>query len=81
MAIMEEKFIDINDLYRRITPALNAKVAELKRAKITISKRLLWEYCLKNIWIFKKDLRIYEMVNDILNVDELTLIQFLKNNN
>ena len=51
MAIMEEKFIDINDLYRRITPALNAKVAELKRA------------------------------NDILNVDELTLIQFLKNNN
>lgn len=81
MAMMEEKFRDINELYKRITPALNTKVSELKRMKINVSKKDIWEYCLKNIWSYKKDLRIYEMVDDILNISVEALVSFLKNNN
>ncbi len=81
MAMTEEKFMDVNELYKRISPALNTKVSELKRIKINVSKRNIWEYCLKNIWSFKKDLRIYEMVDDILNISVEALVSFLKNNN
>lgn len=76
-----EKFNSISDLYKRVLPALNTKVSELKREQITYINSLdIWNYCINNIWNNKNDLRIYEMVNDILNVDILKLEIYLKNN-
>ena len=79
MANMEDKFNDINELYRRLLPAIKTRVQELKRAKINITNRDIWNYCFKNIWINKSDLRLYGMVDDILNVDILDI--FLPENN
>lgn len=75
----ENNFNSIDDLYKRLLPAMNTKIKELKRININVNNIDIWEYCLKNIWNNKNDLRIYEMVSDILNVDELELINYIKN--
>ncbi len=82
MAEALEKFDNINDLYKRILPALKTRVDEFKRAKVTnITCKNIWDYCAKNIWYNKKDLRIYEMVYDILNVSLLDIEIFIKKSN
>ena len=71
-------FTSIDDLYKRLLPALNTKTDELKRLNILIDGNSIWLYCVKNIWNKEKDLRIHEMVSDILNIDETKLIEFSK---
>ena len=74
-----EKFSGVNELYKRVLPALLTKVSELKREKIHYINTIdIWQYCVENIWKNKKDLRIYELVDDILNVDTLKLELFVK---
>lgn len=69
-----EKFNSLNELYERVLPALKTKVAEFKRAKISfINANDIWNYCLYNIWKNRKDLRIYEIVDDILNADAFNI--------
>lgn len=76
-----EKFSGVNELYKRVLPALQTKVSELKREKINYIDALdIWQYCIDNIWKNKNDLRIYELVDDILNVDDLKLELFVKKN-
>ena len=74
-----EKYNNVNELYMRILPALKTKVAELKREKIYyINEKDIWNYCVENIWQNKKDLRIYELVDNILNIDAMNLDIYLK---
>lgn len=74
-----EKFSGVNELYKRVLPALFTKVSELKREKIHYINTIdIWQYCVENIWKNKKDLRIYELVDDILNVDALKLELYVK---
>ncbi len=75
---LDEKFSSLNDLYNRLLPALNVKKQELKRAKLEVSEKEIWNYCLKNKWVKRTDLRIYELVDDILNIDALKLEIYLK---
>lgn len=76
-----EKINTITDLYKRVLPALKTKVSELKRENIPFVKELdIWNYCIKNKWNNKKDLRIYEMVDDILNVDGLNIEIYVRKN-
>lgn len=72
----EEKFETINDLYKKILPALKTRSEELKRKKVYISPIDIWVYCTNNIWKNKKDLRMYELVSDILYVDEVKLKKY-----
>ena len=77
-----EKFNSISDLYKRILPALNTRLLELKRENYQYIDVLdIWNYCVENIWKNRTDLRIYELVNDILNVDGLSLKMYLKKTN
>ena len=76
-----EKFGSINDLYKRVLPALQAKISELKRENINFVDIIdIWQYCIENIWKNKSDLRIYELVDDILNVDGLKLEIYVRKN-
>lgn len=76
-----EKFNSINDLYKRVLPALQARVAELNRENYMYIDVLdIWNYCVENIWKNKTDLRIYELVNDILNVDGIKLEVYIRRN-
>lgn len=69
-----EKFYSIEDLYKKVLPALQAKVSELKRENINFVDTIdIWNYCIENIWRKKEDIRIYELVSDILNVDGYAL--------
>ena len=81
MALNNETFTNMNDLYKRVLPALNTRKYELKRIKFNVNSLDIWDYCVSNLWRNKKDLRIYEMVSDILSVDELKLKIFLDNRN
>ena len=77
-----DKFLSIDDLYKKVLPALQARVEELKREKINFVDTIdLWNYCVENIWRNKEDIRIYELVSDILSVDGIKLKMYLKDKN
>lgn len=79
MAEIKENFNSITELYVRLLPAIRTKLSELKREKVIyISETDIWNYCLNNKWKAKKDLRLYEMVDDILNLDILNMEVFIK---
>ena len=62
------RFKTLDDLYRKLLPALNAKVCELKRYHINVTEKDIWDYLRKNSWSNKTDLTLGEMVNDILTI-------------
>ena len=69
------------DLYKRVLPALNCKVRELKRAGVdNIEKEDIWNYLLKVKWVSAVGLNLSDMVNDILKIDEDDLIKFATSN-
>ena len=75
-----EKNNTINELYKKLLPALNTKLDELRREKIyNIDTLDIWKYCIENIWKKRKSLRVYELVDDILNVDGLSISKYFKN--
>ena len=79
MVESEERFNSINDLYNRLLPAVDTKLNELKRMKLyNITNLDIWNYCVNNKWKHKTNLQIYDMVNDILSIDELSICVFAK---
>jgi len=77
MAI-SERFNSVEELYKRLLPAMNTKVTELKRKHIYVNAIDIWNYCVNNNWRNQKDLRIYKLVDNILNIDEMNLQSYLK---
>ncbi len=75
----DELFTSVTELYNRLLPAIRCRLDELKANKINdINELDIWEYALNNIWKNKVDLRIHEMANDILFIDEIVLIKYIK---
>ncbi len=71
--------ISQNDLYIRLIPAFNTKIREWERAKFYNASPIdMWNYCIKCKWINKSNLRLYELVDDILNIDLLDYIEFIR---
>ena len=67
---MDIEFNDLNELKKRITPALNTKLKELKKNNYKIATiDDIWNYLIKNKWKTSKDLTLYDMINDILNTE------------
>ena len=63
------------DLYRRILPALNCKTRELEKIGVkNIKKEDIWNYLIKYKWDTVKGLKLSDMVDDILNIDNNELI-------
>lgn len=71
----EIRFKSLNDLFNRLYPAFNTKVNELKRKNIIVSEIELWNYFKNKLWINNDNLTLYDMVNDILSLDETDLIR------
>ena len=75
---MEEEFSSVLELKKRLTPALISKKEELKRVSITnISEEDIWLYLSKNKWAKANNLTLYDMVSDILHLDN-TIIKATK---
>ncbi len=71
---MDIEFKTLDELYRRIKPALYSKVKELKRNGISyIKEEDIWNYLSLNAWKDSTSLSLSEMVSSILHIrdDEL----------
>ena len=75
---MNMEFKSLDDLYKRIKPALYSKVMELKRNGISyIKEEDIWNYLSINVWKNSELLSIYDMVNDILELDSSELKEYV----
>lgn len=64
------EFNSIEELYKRIRPALTSKVREFRRNGIVfIKEEDVWNYLIEFKWKTGKGLELYNIVDDILNID------------
>ena len=76
---MDREVNSIKELYDRVTPALNTKVIELKRNDLDyIKKDDIWNYLKNTKWKMANNLLLYQMVDDILNLDNEEIDEYVK---
>ncbi len=76
---MDVEFNSLEELYNRLKPALITKRNEMKRNGYKYIKvEDIWNYLKEVKWKKAKDLSLYEMVSDVLNVDDLLIDDYLK---
>ena len=76
---MDIKFETLEELYKRIKPALITKKNEMHRdGYIYIKEEDIWNYLKEIIWKDAKDLSLYDMTSDILNTDNIIIDNYLK---
>lgn len=77
---MEElEFKTLEELYKKLLPALNTKVSDLNRANIKYVKEIdIWNYLKDTTWKFREDLTLGEMVNDILTVSNFKIDEYIR---
>ena len=76
---MDIEFNNIKELYERLLPALNTKVIELRRNDIDyIKKEDIWNYLKETKWTKANNLLLYQMVDDILNLDNEEIDNYVK---
>lgn len=76
---MDITFGSLEELYKRIKPALKTKKEEMRRAGyIYIKEEDIWNYLKEVKWINAKNLSLYQMVSDVLNSDNMLIDKYLK---
>lgn len=76
---MDIEFQSLEELYKRLTPALRAKCAEMRREGFTyIKEEDIWNYFKEMKWKSAYNLGLHEMVDDVLNCDSLYIDSYLK---
>ena len=76
---MDIAFNNINELYKRVFPALKSKVKELNKNKIDYNKEVdIWNYLVESRWKSTKGLVLADIVDDILNTDNKKIEDYVK---
>ncbi len=77
---MEEiKFHSLNELYKRLLPALRSKKKELMKHGMTyIHEEDIWNCCKENCWSNRQNLELFNMVDDILNTNDEVFDNYVK---
>lgn len=76
---MDIEFNNVKELYERLKPALNTKVTELKRNDLDYIKiEDIWNYLKDSKWTQANNLLLYQMVDDILNLDNVEIDEYVK---
>lgn len=76
---MDYEFSSKEELYKRVKPALNAKVIELHRLGYSyIKKEDVWNYLIEGKWTKSKDLMLSDIVDDIMHTDAKKIDLYLK---
>jgi hypothetical protein len=76
---MDIEFNSIEELYKRLTPALITKCQEMHvKGYNYIKEEDIWNYLKEIKWKKSTDLALSEMVNDILNTDDSIIDNYLK---
>lgn len=69
----------LEDLYKRIKPALYSKKKELNRIGIDYIKEIdIWNYLSQNDWKKEKNLNLSKMVSDIFNLEAYKIKNYAK---
>ena len=76
---MDIEFDSLEDLYKRLYPALKSKKNECKRCGYEyIKEKDIWNYLSNEKWIKDEGLTISGMVSDIFNTDNKIIDNYLK---
>lgn len=76
---MDIEFSSLEELYKRLKPALTTKCDEIRREGYTYLKEEdIWNYLKEVKWKRSIDLSLYEMVSDILNLENEKIDSYLK---
>jgi hypothetical protein len=76
---MDIEFSSLEELYRRIRPALHTKCEEMKRSGFPyVKEEDIWNYLKEVKWINSKNLSLYQMVSDVLNVENALIDRYLR---
>ena len=66
---MDYEFSSLEELYKRVRPALKSKVKKKKKyGNLSISKYDLWKCLIINKWRNETGLMLSDIVDDILNI-------------
>lgn len=71
---MKIEFKDVNELYKRVMPALKLKKRLLLKKGVKIKEIDIFEYLAKEKWSKGFNLSLNDIVNDIINVDDNVFI-------
>ena len=64
------EFKTVEELYKRVSPALYSKVKEIKRMGYTlVTEKDVWNYLVDNDWKNRTNLEHYDLISDIMNAD------------
>lgn len=71
-----DEFNTLEELKKRVSPAIDTKLKELKaNYYYDVTEEDIWEY-LKIKWKKKNNLTLYDIVNDIINLDNEEILEF-----
>ena len=74
------EFNSVEELYKRVRPALTSKVREFIREKIEFVKEEdIWNYLIETKWKNGKGLELYNLVDDILNTNNKEIEKYVVN--
>ena len=74
------EFKTVEELYKRLKPALYSKITELKRTGLDyIKEEDIWNYLKEVKWQEATNLSLSEMINDILNTENEIIDRYFKN--
>ena len=76
---MDIEFGSLEELYKRLKPALSTKVNEMHRKGFTyIKTEDVWNYFKEIKWKKSIDLNLYQMVSDLINTEDVLIDDYLK---
>jgi len=74
------EFNSVEELYKRVRPSLTTKVREFKRNKVMyVKEEDIWNYLIEFKWKNSRGLELFNIVDDILNVDNEEVEKYVIN--
>ncbi len=72
------EFKNIDELYKRVKPALFSKCKEIRNAGYNlVNEKDIWNYLVTTSWKKRNDLELSDLVTDILYVDNYALNEYV----
>lgn len=76
---MNTEFTTLEQLYERLKPALRTKMREMRSLGYAyIREEDIWNYLKEVKWTNSKNLLLFEMVRDVLNVDNGSVDSYVR---
>ncbi len=76
---MNTEFTTLEQLYERLKPALRTKMREMRSLGYAyVREEDIWNYLKEVKWTNSKNLLLFEMVRDVLNVDNGSVDSYVR---